>query len=96
MLAASKGRVCMVNRWVEEYRSEARRLRRLAEASRSADSERDYLAQAENYERMAADAHQHEERFRLSPDAPTQVERGPRTALRIALLGLGSLKPARR
>ena len=70
----------MADRWVEEYRAEARRLRRLAEASRDGKAEHDFLEKADNYERLALEAQAHEERLRLSPATPVHHREHERSA----------------
>ncbi len=84
-------------RWVEEYRGEVRRLRRLAEAARTPEDERKYLAAADNYERMALAAETHEERLRLGPDTPTAPHtRKPTAVAGLSPVGLAALKTLRR
>jgi hypothetical protein len=81
----------MTDRWVEEYRAEARRLRRLAEASRDAEAEHSYLAKADHYERLALAAQAHAERLRLGPAAPTHHPEHERGAdVRVPWPGHGS------
>ena len=81
----------MADRWVEEYRAEAKRLRRLAEASRDAEVEHGCLARAENYERLALEAQGRAERLHLCPDVPTHhLEHDRNATVRVPWPGRGS------